>query len=300
MAPAAPQTLNCFAPAKINLYLHITDRLDNGYHTLDTLIAFADIGDLLKIENAKSFCYQVDGPFSKGLANNSKNLVSHAAHAIAKASGNELNVRITLTKNLPVAAGIGGGSADAAATIRGLMKWWNIAQDEPYLPELTLSLGADTPICFSSKPARVHGIGEKTDRAPTFPELSVILINPMRACHTPAIFNAYDENKKNHKPLLDIPEHLSNPDHFISFLDKQNNDLQDIAAKKIPEIIHIIETLKNHPDCALARMSGSGATCFGLFKNKTQAQKAFKEIKHDHPQWWVQTGTLRNSNTLFP
>jgi 4-diphosphocytidyl-2-C-methyl-D-erythritol kinase len=175
------KALTIFAPAKINLYLHISGRLDNGYHTLDSLIAFADIGDRIEIEPAGEFEFQTAGDFAKDFSvqelesgPHSANLVVRATRLLAAAAHKNLNVRITLTKNLPLASGLGGGSADAAALIWGLMEMWNLPPQTHYLPEILTQLGADLPVCLRCSPARVRGIGEILDPSPAMKDTPIV------------------------------------------------------------------------------------------------------------------------------
>lgn len=296
MSEAQTKVLTIFAPAKINLYLHVTGRLDNGYHTLDSLIAFADIGDQIIIEPATDFKLSIDGPYAgafnakeRDASPHSSNLLVQAVWSIAQAAQKVPNVHISLTKNLPLASGLGGGSADAAAAIWGLLEWWEISNQASYLPGLMARLGADIPVCLHCRPTRVRGIGDVLDPVPLLDEIPVILINPGKPCPTAEVFMHYAHDFKEPIPLPDDLEDFST---LVEFLRFQDNDLSRSACEIVPEIKSIIEALQGQDGCALARLSGAGATCFGLFKSEKDAQKAAREISANNPDWWVRTGFL--------
>jgi 4-diphosphocytidyl-2-C-methyl-D-erythritol kinase len=296
MSSTQTKLLTIFAPAKINLYLHVTGRLDNGYHTLDSLIAFADIGDSVEIEPAADFQFRVRGPYCKEFtakeldaSPNSSNIAVQAAWTLARAAQKTLNTRITLTKNLPLASGMGGGSSDAAAVIWGLCEWWNLPRSAPYLTGLMARLGADVPVCFPCKPARVRGIGDVLDPAPVMGETPVLLINPGVPCPTANVFGQFDGAYKEPQA---IPASLENFKDLVSFLKTHDNDLQVPAMRTAPEIKIVLENLQKQKNCGFARMTGSGATCFGLFETELAAQKAAKAIVAEHPRWWVKAGWL--------
>ncbi len=296
MSEAQTKLLTIFAPAKINLYLHVTGRLDNGYHTLDSLIAFADIGDSVEIEVAADFQFRVRGVYGDSFtakeldaSPNSSNLAVQAAWTLARAAQKTPNVRITLTKNLPLASGVGGGSSNAAAVIWGLCEWWNVPRGAHYLPGLMAKLGADVPVCFPCKPARVRGIGDVLDPAPPIGEIPIVLVNPGTPCPTADVFGRFAGNYREPQAL---PASLENFRDLIAFLKTHDNDLQAPAMEMKPEIAHVLKALNGQKACGFARMTGSGATCFGLFEHEPAAQKAAKAISAEHPDWWVKTGWL--------
>jgi 4-diphosphocytidyl-2-C-methyl-D-erythritol kinase len=296
MSSTQTKVLTIFAPAKLNLYLHVTGRLDNGYHTLDSLIAFADIGDSIDIEPAQDFEFHVRGPYEKifspkelDASPNSANIAVQAAWALARAAQKTLNIRVTLTKNLPLASGLGGGSSDAAAVIWGLCEWWNILRNTHYLPGLMAKLGADVPVCFSCKASRVRGIGDVLDPAPPIGETPIVLVNPGRHCSTAEVFAHFSGTYKEPMPL---PPSLENFKDLIAFLKSRENDLQPPALEVAPEIASALKLLENQKGCAFTRMSGSGATSFGLFENEAHAQKAAKTIAAKNPGWWVKAGWM--------
>ncbi|MCC7304938.1 MAG: 4-(cytidine 5'-diphospho)-2-C-methyl-D-erythritol kinase [Alphaproteobacteria bacterium] len=296
MSSLQTKTLTVFAPAKINLYLHVTGRLDNGYHTLDSLVTFADTGDEIEIAQAGDFEFRIVGPGANGFtakerdaSPDSSNLAVQAAWALAMAAQKPLKLRITLTKNLPMAAGLGGGSADAAAVLWGLCEWWNISKSAPYLNGLMARLGADVPVCLSCHPARVRGIGDIMDRAPALPETPIVLVNPGIPCPTKNVFMRYRGMMSEPMPM---PENFEGFAGFVSFLQDRRNDLLAPALEIAPEIRNVLAALHKQKGCALARMSGSGATCFGLFESEAAAQKAARNIAFSHKGWWVRSGWL--------
>ncbi len=297
MTSTQTKTLTIFAPAKINLYLHVTGRLDNGYHALDSLVAFADIGDEIRIEPAAlDFSFKMQGPYANAFgpkefdaSPNSSNLAVQAAWAISRAAQKIPNVKITLTKNLPLASGIGGGSSDAAAVIWGLMEWWGIPRQSGYLPSLLASLGADVPVCLNCEPARLRGIGDIIDRVPPMPEIPVVLVNPGKSCPTAQVFARYSGTFREPGKL---PERLDTLADLTAYIGAKENDLLAPACQVVPEIENVLRVLDFQAGCRLARMSGSGATCFGLFENEKHARDAAKNIKSENPDWWVRAGIL--------
>lgn len=294
VSPIKPLTI--FAPAKINLYLHVTGRLDNGYHTLDSLIGFVDIGDQIKITPAQDFSFAIDGPCSgafgpkeRDASPHSSNLVVQAVWAISQAIKRLPNIHVSLTKNLPIAAGIGGGSSDAAAMVWGLMEWWSVPAHSDFLPGILTQLGADVPVCLDCRPARLRGIGDILDPAPLMNEVPIVLVNPGKPCFTKDVFRSLN---CPFKEPIDLPDALPSFDALIDFLNQQNNDLHDVACHFVPEISNALHALNAQTGCALARLSGSGPTCFGLFEDKGDARKAADTIAEENPDWWVKAGTL--------
>jgi 4-diphosphocytidyl-2-C-methyl-D-erythritol kinase len=296
MALAHVKTLSILAPAKINLFLHVTAKRDDGMHLLDSLVAFADIGDELKIEPAAAFSFKVKGPFASSFAAgehsgdaHSENIVVKAAHALACLTGRPLDVAITLHKNLPLASGIGGGSSDAAACIWGLMKLWSIPPQAPYLNDLLLTLGADVPVCFLCQSARMRGIGEDIESLANFPEVPILLVNPAISCSTADIFNAFEYAPHG---LPEMPENFDDIYGLCEFLQLADNHLYDAALQKLPVLSDVITALQKTPNALISRMSGSGATCFALYETAQAAQHAAEEISLAHPEWWVKRGWL--------
>lgn len=274
-------TITRLAPAKLNLALHVTDRRANGYHDLDSLVVFADFGDQLAFEGADGLTLQVDGPLADGVPMDDRNLVLRAAALFGPAKG----AAISLTKHLPHAAGIGGGSSDAAAALTGLAELWGseLPQDEAIL-----SLGADLPVCMAARPARMRGIGEDLAEVPRLPQMSVVMVNPGVRVPTGQVFGALSELQN---PPMSPPV-WQDFGSFIHWLAQQRNDLEAPARGIAPEISDVIDALEAEPDCALARMSGSGATCFGVFEQPASAAQAAARLSADHPNWWVQAAGL--------
>lgn len=291
--------VSIFAPAKINLYLHITGKRADGYHLLDSLVCFADIGDTISIKPAPKFSFEVKGPFAHQLSStdilpdkNSTNLVVRAAILLAEITKKPLQISITLTKNLPVAAGLGGGSSNAAATIWGLLETWNIPHNSPFLPHLLEKLGADVPACMACRPLRMEGIGDLITPLPLELEIPVLLINPLQPCPTANVFLNYERDFKKPLKTIDNPQSFHD---FIIFLKQQNNDLYKSASRQVPTINNVLNSLTTQHGCALARMSGSGATCFGLFETMEDCTKSARDIQNNNPDWWVQAGLLNHT-----
>ncbi len=290
------KALTIFAPAKLNLFLHITERLNNGYHTLDSLVAFADIGDIITIENAPSFSFHIKGAFADSFKDderstflNGDNLVIKAARSLSQVADRPLNIKITLTKNLPLSSGLGGGSSDAAATIWGLQQLWNLPHDADYIIPLMAKLGADVPVCLHSRPTIMQGIGDILLPAPTMPEIPILLVNPMISCATQDVFLHHNGIYKNRTTL---PKNFNSVFDLVETLRTLENDLFKPALKLIPEIDNVINALNTQKHCLFSRMSGSGASCFGLFETIEHAENAAAKIKTENPDWWLKTGFL--------
>lgn len=290
--------MHVFAPAKINLFLHVTGRRDDGYHMLDSLVAFADIGDKLDIKPSSSFSFNIKGPFAgsfsakdKDASPDSGNLVVRAAWELSRLARRDLDCRITLHKFLPLASGIGGGSSDAAAVLWGLMELWGISVKSaaPYMDDLMNGLGADVPVCMECRPAMIRGVSEVVPVNGGLPEMPVLLVNPVRSCGTKSVFMHHNGVFRD---IVDLPDDLSDRQTFLEFLQAQENDLTDAAIRYVPEIETVLELLSEQDGCLLSRMSGSGATCFGLFESEEQVMAAAEHIMLAHPQWWVRGGTL--------
>lgn len=300
MSSTATQSLSVFAPAKINLFLHVTGRRDDGYHELDSLVSFADIGDKVKIERARAFSFNIKGPFAgrfqardKDASPDSGNLVVRAAWELSRVARRDLGCRVTLEKNLPLASGIGGGSSDAAAMIWGLMEWWGITAKSaaPYLDDLMAGLGADVPVCLDCEAAMISGVSATKKLAQALPEIPVLLVHPPKPCETKRIFMQYDGDLKAPVTLPD----LSEKDALLEFLAAQENVLTLPATAQVPEIALALELLEKQKGCLLPRMSGSGATCFGLFESEENVMDAAEDIMLTHPDWWVRGGVLNRT-----
>ncbi|MCB5945876.1 4-(cytidine 5'-diphospho)-2-C-methyl-D-erythritol kinase [Acidocella sp. KAb 2-4] len=272
--------LSLFAPAKVNLFLHVTGKREDGYHLLDSLAVFPAVGDQVRVAEAAALSLEISGPFGAVLRAEADNLLLRAARLLAPTRGAALH----LEKNLPVASGIGGGSADAAAALRALSQLWNMQAD---LPALALRLGADVPVCLTSRPTRMQGIGEILAPAPRLPGFGMVLVNPGVAVPTPAVFKA---RQGGFSPLAELPEAWASVDAMVADLARCTNDLQTAAIGIQPVIGEVLATLSALPGAKLARMSGSGATCFAIFATPAEAAAAAAAITN--PGWWRWGGGL--------
>ncbi|HVW91522.1 MAG TPA: 4-(cytidine 5'-diphospho)-2-C-methyl-D-erythritol kinase [Devosia sp.] len=280
------------APAKINLALHVVGRRPDRYHELESLVVFADVADELEAEAAPADALRVTGPFAMGLGSGETNLVARAVAAFrarwpgAVATG----LAITLSKNLPVAAGLGGGSADAAAALRLLAGLSKIDIPVPELMALGAGLGADVPMCLVSRPAVVSGIGERVRPLARFPSCHVVLVNPLMPVATADVFRRLDGHVN--PPLPSLAEPLDRPAQLGLWLEGTRNDLEAPAIALVPEIGVLIARMGQFPGCMLARMSGSGATVFGLFASGALAHQAAHDLRAAFPGYWVAAAPL--------
>lgn len=288
------QPIRVAAPAKLNLYLHVLGRRDDGYHLLDSLVTFASIHDTVTAAPAESLSLLIDGPFCGPLSDGSDNLVIRAAMMLADALKRSPDVRLTLTKRLPIASGIGGGSSDAAATLRALARLWNVATHDPLLTRVAAKLGADVPVCLGGVSAYLGGIGELAEPAPPLPVVGLVLANPRIPLSTPAVFSARRGPFGIEDRLLPPP---ADAFQLAASLTIRSNELSDAATKQVPEIGTILTALRASDGALLSRMSGSGATCFAIFTDEARAERAAKLIQSAHPGWWVEAGRLVNRVT---
>ena len=272
------------ARAKVNLALHVTARRADGYHELDTLAAFPPFGDVLQARPADDLSLTLTGPFAADLGPSGDNLVMRAATALRAAFAIEAGAALSLEKRLPVASGIGGGSADAAAALRALARLWRIDRGDPRIAEIAARLGADVPMCLASRPLRATGIGEVLSPVADFPAAGLLLVNPRVSVATPAIFKAL-KNSDN-PPLGDIPA-LADAKALADWLATTRNDLQPPAIETAPVIAEVLAVLDALPGALLARMSGSGATCFALFSEEATATAAGDALAATRPDWWI-------------
>jgi 4-diphosphocytidyl-2-C-methyl-D-erythritol kinase len=268
-----------FAPAKINLTLHVTGQRADGYHLLDSLVVFADIGDRITAVPAPRVDLVIDGPMAAGLPADDTNLVLRAARLLAADGQGAL---ITLIKTLPVASGIGGGSSDAAATLRVLARLWDVP-----LPgrEDAARLGADVPVCLDPRPRRMSGAGEQLRDLPPLPSFWLVLANPGMPVATAEVFRAL--TRHDHPPMPDRLPRWSDLAALVSFLGSMRNDLETPAMRLRPEIGDVLAALRATQGCMIARMSGSGATCFGIYGDRIAAADAAGRIRAAEPHWWV-------------
>jgi len=327
------------APAKINLYLHVTGKRDDGYHELDSLVAFADIGDVITVEDIDEDSGQtglhltITGPFAKDLPNDGDNLVLQAARLLAQHTATPAHAHITLEKNLPVASGIGGGSADAAATLKALIRFWGIELhdddihhvahdvaddidtaralstllkvwrddlDAEMLSTIGLQLGADVPVCLAGRPVFMGGIGEQLEITPHLPVTWLVLVNPGVGVSTSAVFKARAEALgDSYSQPARFHQHPRDTAHFAETLKTRSNDLMPPAIALQPVIEEVQAALDTLDTSLLARMSGSGATCFALFAGENDARNAAKTLAQAHPEWWVEAAELLDAPLDF-
>ncbi len=276
------------APAKINLYLHITGRRDDGYHLLDSMVVFAVAGDVVQATEAGALSLAVTGPFGSALQAEPDNLVLRAARALAEAAGVSPRGRLTLEKHLPVASGIGGGSADAAATLRLLQRLWRCTLPTEVLQRVALQLGADVPVCLRGQPVRMGGIGEQLRPLPALPCCGLLLVNPGVAVATRDIFRA---RTGAFSTPATLPAGWADAAELAATLRRCSNDLEAPARRLCPVIDDVLAAIAEQPDCLLARMSGSGATCFGLFPDVASARAGAQRLVR--PGWWSWGGALQ-------
>ena len=273
-----------FAPAKINLALHVTGRRADGYHLLDSVVVFADVGDWLEIAPAAGLSLRVIGPRAAGVPGDGRNLVWQAATLFGSGQG----AAITLDKHLPSAGGIGGGSSDAAAALRGLAQLWGLPLPDA---QAVLSLGADLPVCLFARPARMAGIGEEITALPSLPPLWLVLVNAGVAVPTGPVFKALASADNPALPAIP-PQGWADAGGFAAWLAHSRNDLEPPARQIVPVVDTVITAIRDSNDCLLARMSGSGGTCFGLFATEAAAKAAAAVLSTDYPDWWVQDAAI--------
>ncbi|MSP88878.1 MAG: 4-(cytidine 5'-diphospho)-2-C-methyl-D-erythritol kinase [Alphaproteobacteria bacterium] len=285
-------TVRQFAPAKVNLYLHVIGRRPDGYHRVDSLVAFADVGDVVTAESDRELSLRIVGPYAGELSSDDDNLVLKAAHALRAAAGVHRGARLTLRKNLPVASGIGGGSADAAASLRALIRLWRLKVKPGVMAGIARGLGADVPACLASRAAFATGIGERLTSAPGLPALSAVLVSPGLALATPDVFKARRGLFGSVRPFA--PALLDGP-ALVTLLAARRNDLTEAAIRLQPAIAEVLRDLAA-TDCRLARMSGSGATCYGIFSSDAAARRAARAIAASQPRWWVKATRLGSPN----
>ena len=282
--------VRAFAPAKVNLYLHVIGRRASGYHLLDSLIAFADIGDTITAAPADALALTVDGPEVAGIAGlGDDNLVFRAARLLKERGRIEAGAALHLEKRLPAAGGIGGGSSDAAAVLRALSYLWDRQLDNEALAALALELGADMPACLAARPVWVGGIGEELQPAPFLPAAGIVLANPRRPLLTADVFRRWAGPFSSAARFEPVPADAA---RLVAALNSRHNDLTEAAVALAPEIGAVLDRLAELPGALLARMSGSGATCFALFPSRDAAAAAGQLLARTEPHWWSAAGAL--------
>lgn len=290
--PDAPSddALSGLAPAKINLLLHVGPVRADGYHPLVSLAAFADVGDRVAVRRAEALSLTVEGPFAAGLEADGDNLIIKALLALGEAAGiGAPPVAVTLDKRLPIAAGLGGGSADAGAALRLTARLLALDMPEAELERLALAAGADGPMCLRARPAWASGVGEALEDEPRLPALHGVLLNPGLPSPTGAVYRAYDAAPAAGADRPTPPDDWSVAS-VIDWLSAQRNDLEAPALSVTPGIAEALAAMRAAPGCRLTRMSGSGATVFGLFDDRAAAIEAAFAL--DRPGWWSRPAVL--------
>ena len=277
-----------FAPAKINLSLHVCGKRADGYHLLDSLVVFAAVGDSVVADSAADISLTITGPFAEGLSAGEDNLVVRAARLLGDEAGHGAHLK--LDKHLPVASGIGGGSSDAAATLMACATLWG--RDVALMPDAKIAgaLGADVPVCLARAPRRMRGIGDQLVAVPPLPPAWLVLVNPNRPLATKSVFHALAGRHSG--PLRDGPPRTESLKVLVEYLRACGNDLDVPAIELMPEIAETIAAVGRQAGCLLSRMSGSGPTCFGLFGDTASAAAAAAAVQAARPGWWVRAGAI--------
>jgi 4-diphosphocytidyl-2-C-methyl-D-erythritol kinase len=283
------------APAKINLTLHIRGRRADGYHDLESLVAFAGVADMLRLEPADDLSLTVDGPTALAAGAGSDNLVLRAARNLAERVPGLRMGAFHLTKRLPVAAGVGGGSSDAAAALRLLARLNGLPLEDPRVMDAARATGADVPVCVAARARMMRGIGEELGPVMTLPAIFAVLVNPGVAVETKRVFETIglksgEAGDPARHPQIEAAGDFAS---LLPLLRKGRNDMEDAASVVAPSIGQVLAVLAVTPGARLARMSGSGATCFALFESCRAAARAARVLRRDHPEWWAKATVLR-------
>jgi 4-diphosphocytidyl-2-C-methyl-D-erythritol kinase len=286
-------TATAFAAAKVNLYLHVAPPTPDGYHPIASLMAFADVGDTVSAEPADALSLSIQGPFGEGLSAGPDNLVMRAAGALlARAGRPDAGARLVLTKALPIAAGLGGGSSDAGAALRLLNTLLGLNLDEGALEDVAAGIGADGAACLRGRLLIARGRGEQLSPAPPLPPLPCVLVNPGVPSPTGAVYRAYDALGAPGGDDLPPAPAMATPADVAAWLSTCRNDLEPPAVALEPRIAESLAALKAAPQTLLARMSGSGATCFSLCATLADAEDLAADLAAQHPAWWIRACTL--------
>ncbi len=290
---SAPVLLVDHAPAKVNLTLRVLARRADGYHELESLVVFADFGDRLSFSRGGDLALTVCGPCAAAAGAGDDNLVRKAARALAARRPGLALGAFDLDKRLPVAAGLGGGSSDAAAALRLVAQANGIARDDPDLYAAARATGADVPVCLDPRPRIMRGIGERLSPPLSLPLLPAVLVNPGVSLPTKAVFAGWKPASASAAPLDEAAlRKLTSGRNLLQLVAQQTNDLGPPAMVLQPSVAEVLADLRGLAGCALARMSGSGATCFGLFATSEQAAAAETVLSASHPDWWVKATTF--------
>jgi 4-diphosphocytidyl-2-C-methyl-D-erythritol kinase len=277
------------APAKINLTLRVLGRRADGYHELESLVVFADVADKLDLEPGEGATLEISGPFAKACGPRADNLVLKAVEALRHRKGRLKAGHFILEKNLPVAAGIGGGSADAAAALRLLARANGMAPGDPRLSSAAIEVGADVSVCMDPKPRIMRGVGDLLSVPYALPPLPALLVNPGVPLATRDVFKKFFGTPSNKKFITNVPITF---DGMIGFLNENGNDLGQAAIACAPVISEVLITLRALPGVQFERMSGSGPTCFALFRSPGEAQVAARRLSAERKEWWVRATML--------
>ncbi len=289
---AAQSTLADTAFAKVNLTLRILGKRADGYHEIDSLVAFAAIGDRLTLAPGGELSLEVGGPLAAQAGPDGENLIIKAANALAAQIPSFTLGKFTLTKLLPARAGIGGGSADAAAALRLLARANGLAPDDPRLHQAARATGADVPVCFDPQPRWMRGVGEVLSAPLSLARLPAVLVRPNVALATKDVFAALKAAPLTAKPSPTLPDLSADAASLVHFIAAQSNDLERPATSIASEVVDVLSSLRTQPLCLLARMSGSGSACFGLFGSPLSASDAARSLAATQPDWWVQPTTI--------
>ena len=285
-----PERVERGAAAKVNLALHVLRRRADSYHELDTLAVFADIGDRIEISAADELSLSVSGRFAEHCPEAEANLALKTAKALKEHSGFAGGAAIHLYKEIPIGAGLGGGSADAAATLLGLNDLWNLRLPADDLAAIGETLGADVPMCLAGRGLRARGKGERIDFLPAWPVLPIVLVWPGQPVSTAEVFGALE---KRENPSLPEPPSFASVDDAAAWLSQCRNDLEAPARRVAPVIGTALEALRASENCMLARMSGSGSACFGLYADIDAAATAAQRLQRTSPDWWIAAALAR-------
>ena len=278
------------APAKINLTLRVLGRREDGYHELESLVVFADLADKLDLEPSSATTLEISGPFAAACGPVADNLVLKSVSALRHRKGRVKAGRFLLEKNIPVAGGVGGGSADAAAALRLLARVNGMASDDPRLASAALEVGADVPVCLESSARIMRGVGDLLSDRLFMPPLPALLVNPGVLLPTRDVFARFSGTPSNKKYLANVPRTF---DSMIEFLTENGNDLTQAAIACAPVISEVLIVLRALPAVRFTRMSGSGPTCFALFSSAGEAQAAVRRLQAERKNWWVRSTVLQ-------
>ena len=284
--------LHAIAPAKLNLYLHVHGRRADGYHLIESLAVFTEPGDVVHVREADALHLSCEGEFAEAAGGGEGNLVLKAAHLLQRKTGCTKGAHITLTKNIPVGAGLGGGSSDAAVTLKLLNRLWELDVDDAMLCDWAPELGADVAMCVRARPVIAENIGERLREPPcALPPLHVLLVHPRTPLLTKHVYAALATMPLHSHQAAYTDMACEDAGHFLRWLGRQRNDLQPAAMQVSAEVAGVLDALAAlNP--ALVRMSGSGACCYALYSTAGEAAAASVELARRHPSWWVRTGRI--------